>query len=416
MSFKRGVLMLDVAPEGGIKIALAGPVETAAFKSYLTPDQLANSPKGLGGSPVNLMALEFLKRGYELLLVSLDPAVKEEVVLEGKGIKIVFGPFRKKRARDIFTVEREWVRRTLQREQPDFVHAHWTYEYALGAIATDIPHLVTAHDAPFNVLRLNFIPYRIVRTYMAFRALAGTRHLSAVSPHVVQHLRRFLGYRRPIRVIPNGMPDSVFERSKVVGEREDVVFATVLVGWSGNKNGERAIEAFGDYRIQGGRGRLLMFGAGHGPDEEAEAWAKTRGLDEGVGFVGQVPYAQLIDRLAKEVDVLVHPALEEAQPMALIEPMAMGIPVIGGAKAGGVPWTLGDGEAGVLVDVTDARKISFAMQHLAADRLVLREIGARGRELARERFHIGVVVDAYLQAYADILAAEGDDAGLARTG
>jgi hypothetical protein len=40
------------------------------------------------------------------------------------------------------------MREALQREQPDILSAHWTYEFAAAAIATGIPHVVTAHDAP----------------------------------------------------------------------------------------------------------------------------------------------------------------------------------------------------------------------------------------------------------------------------
>ena len=327
-------------------------------------------------------------------------------MLQGDRVKIIFGPYRRRRARDLFSVETKWVQRSLEREAPDFVHAHWTYEYALGSIATSIPHLVTAHDAPLNVVRHDFSAYRIVRTYMAFRALRGTRHLTAVAPHVAEHLKRYLGYQRPITVIPNGMPAALFEGEGANSAASPLTFATILVGWVGYKNSKRAIEAFAQVRQRLYEARLLMFGAGHGPGEVAQQWARKRGLTEGVEFVGQLPRATLLSRLKEEVDVVVHPALEEAQPMALIEPMSMGIPVIGGEQSGGVPWTLENGYAGVLVDVRSAKAIAEAMYKLAVDREERHRIGEQGRETARRRFHIEVVTDAYLEAYADALSQE----------
>ncbi len=391
-------------------IALAGPIELAAFQGLIPDEVLEKAPKGLGGSPVNLLARELINRGYKLLIVSLDPAVEKEVLIKGERVKIFIGPFRRKRARDVFAKETEFIRQILQREAPDFVHAHWVYEYALGALATTIPHLVTAHDAPFNVLRLDFSPYRIIRTYMVFRALRRVRNLTAVAPYVASHLRRFLGYRRHIEVIPNGMPAILFEGDGAKRAASPLTFATILVGWSGRKNGERAIEAFDEVRKRWGNARLLMFGGGHGPGEAAYRWAAQRGLSEGIEFVGQVSHGELLARLKEEVDVVVHPALEEAQPMALIEPMAMGIPVIAGERSGGVPWTLEDGQAGMLVDVRSAKMIATAMAKLADDKDERYRIGESGREAARRRFHIAVVTDAYLQAYANALSKENASA------
>ena len=367
---------------------------------------MAQAPKGLGGAPVNLLARELLSRGIGLSLFPLILPWRMKSCFRGDRVKIIFGPYRRKRAKDLFSVETKWVERILEREAPDFVHAHWTYEYALGATATSIPHLVTAHDAPFNVVRHDFSLYRIVRTYMAFRALHGTRHLTAVAPHVAAHLKRYLGYRRHITVIPNGMPAALFEGEGANRAASPLTFATILVGWVGYKNSKRAIEAFSQVRHRLHEARLLMFGAGHGPGEVAQQWASKHGLTEGIEFVGQLPRATLLSRLKAEVDVVVHPALEEAQPMALIEPMAMGIPVIGGERSGGVPWTLENGRAGVLVDVRSAKAIAEAMQKLADDREERHRIGEQGREAARRRFHIAVVTDAYLEAYADALSQE----------
>jgi len=57
------------------------------------------------------------------------------------------------------------------------------------------------------------------------------------------------------------------------------------------------------------------------------------------------PHGDLLIKLAENIDVLVHPSLEEAHCMAVIEAMAMGMPVIGGRSSGGIPWTLAEGEA-----------------------------------------------------------------------
>lgn len=381
-----------------------GPIETASFKDILPPPGNQPYPKGLGGSPVNLMARELHLRGYNLILFSLDPSVDTEITIKSERLTIHFGPYRPKHARDFFAVEIKWLTQAVLKQPPDILHAHWTNEFALAAQATGLPHLVTAHDAPFNILRLNFIPYRIACTLMSCKAIWNARYLSVVSPYVADHLKKFMFYRRPTRVISNGMPESIFNRIRTAKPADaPLTFATILVGWSGLKNGEAAIQAFALLHNTLPDCRLIMFGAGHGANEPAEQWAKTQGLQEGIEFVGQLPYEQLIQRLSDEVDIIIHPSLEESQGMALIEPMAMGIPVIAGQDSGAVPWTVDNGKAGILVDITQPKQIANAMLKLANDSTERQRIGQAGLMNAKKRFHIRVVTDAYLQAYQDIL-------------
>lgn len=143
----------------------------------------------------------------------------------------------------------------------------------------------------------------------------------------------------------------------------------------------------------------MMFGAGHGWGEEAERWAMENELHEGIDFIGVLPHGELLSRIAESVHVLVHPALEEAQPMSIIEAMSLGIPVIGGDHSGGVPWTLDGGRAGMLVDVESPAAIADAMIVLASDRKLRAEWGMRGRRLAESRYHIRTVADSYEALY-----------------
>lgn len=385
-------------------IGLMGPIETAAFKEILPQATVEPYPEGLGGSPVNLLALELYRRGYNLVLFTLDPKIETEFTIRSERLTIHYGPFRPKRARDFFKVEIKWLTKAVLAEPVDILHAHWTYEYALAAQASGIPHLISAHDAPFNILKLNFIPYRIARTVMACRAIWHTQYLSVVSPYVAEHLKKFMFYFRPTRVISNGMPDALFNRRRPSKPLDgSITFATILVGWSGRKNGEAAIQAFALMRKTRPDCRLVMFGGGHGANGPAEQWAISHGFQEGIDFVGQIPYEQLIHKVCNEVDIVVHPALEESQGMALIEPMGMGIPVIAGQNAGAVPWTLNNGKAGILVDVTQPEEIAKAMLKLANNSEERQAIGEAGLAHAKQCFHINVVTDAYLQAYKDIL-------------
>lgn len=384
-------------------------VQIADYREFLHPGVWRDDlPAGNGGTPTNLLCRELLARRQRLTIFTLDRAVKDEVVLDGPNLRICIGPYGgppgRRPARDFFAPERRWLLEAVARERPDVLHAQWTYLYALAAQASGLPHLITAHDAPLAVLRHELIPYRIAHTLMAYRVLSRARNVASVSPHVARHLRRFMLYRGDDLVIPNGLPQAMFERTAArVGLDGPTTYATLLNTWGGLKNGRAALEAFAAVRATRSNDRLVMIGHDHGPGGPAEAWARTSGLDPGVTFAGYLPQGEALDLLAREVDVVVHPSLEESFGMVLVEAGAMGLPVIAGARSGAVPWTLDGGKAGLLVDVGSPNAIARAMLELAAETDLRREWGLRGRENAARRFHIRAVAGAYLDAYTRVL-------------
>ncbi|MBP1626369.1 MAG: glycosyltransferase [Holophagaceae bacterium] len=309
---------------------------------------------------------------------------------------------------DAFAGERAWVRRILERERPDFVHAHWLYEFALGALDTGLSHLVTAHDAPWTILGLQIrqhprgIPYRAVRTAMAYLAGRRSRGMTAVSPYVATHLRRYSFTSAPIEIIPNGFPSSCFESSPSPRRsHEKTTFVSILNGgFYGLKNGPGLLKALVRLAKKTERFRLVVFGDGCGPGSEAERLARTLGIAHLVEFRGHVPHAQLLAFLSTEADAVVHPSLEESFGNTLVEGMACGLPVIGGKASGAVPWTLGGGEAGILSDVEDAGELSLAMLELALSPELRWAIGSRAKEYAREHYHIERTADGFEASYA----------------
>jgi glycosyltransferase involved in cell wall biosynthesis len=412
-------------------IGMLGPIELAEFRDYL-PGSAAEmtAPKGLGGTPVNLLCTELLKRGHRLVIFSLDPSVDTERMFEGERLRVYFGPYTRNRAHNFYKRERQSLVRMIRREKLAFLHAQWTYEFALAAVDSGLPHVITAHDAPLNCLRYNWGPFRgaspissyyrgarntafwLARTLMAYKATRSAQRVVAVSPHVADHLRRFGFHDKPIKVIPNGMPRTHFERRRERQAGSPFTFATILVGWGGLKNGAAAIEAFGKLRKIRPDLKMLMFGEGHSINGPAALWARERGWHDGIEFKGQIPYADLIDHLSRRVDVLVHPALEEAQSMALIEAMSLGIPVIGGRAAGAVPWTLGDGRYGILIDVRSADQIASAMLRLAQDDQTRIWLATAGRDSVKDRFDIEQVAAQYEAIYARLAFHARAAAGL----
>lgn len=387
------------------RIGVLGPVALADFHDLLPGHDLAGGRlPGLGGPPVHFHVRELLRRGRRVTLFTLDPTISDEHVFETDRLKICVGPYTAHRGRAFFRRERAYLQHALRRERPDILSAHWTYEFALAAIASGIPHVVTAHDAPWRVLRHDLTPYRLVRTAMAYRAGRRAQRLVAVSPQVADHLRRF-GFRAgPVDVIPNALPLALAGVQAVPrAPGAAPVFAGLFSGgWDGLKNGPRLIEAFAILRRNLPRARLLLVGEQCGTTGPAATWAHARAMDAGVQFLGRQPHRRVVDLLAGEIDVLVHSSLEEAFGMTLIEAGALGVPVIAGRDSGAVPWVLGNGAYGLLVDVRSADAIARAMQDLGENERKRGQLAAAAQQAVRARFDIVPVTDRYEEIFASL--------------
>lgn len=380
-------------------LAICGPLDVPALGAWLAAP-IAELPRGLGGTPAVDMARAALEGGRRVTIFTLDSTVEREVVLTGPRLTIFAGPFRERhRARDLFRAERGYLRAAIARERPAVVHAHWTYEFALGALESGVPTVVTAHDAPLRVLRLMPTPYRLVRAVMAYEVARQTRFLTAVSGSVAEHFRRYFRYPTPIRVIPNGVSEEWFPVRRE--RRCGAVFASVLNGWSTLKNGTALLEAFAMVRAALPGAELLLFGADHGAGEQAEAWALEHRLAEGVRFFGTVERETLRDALGGRTDVYVHPSLEESFGMTIAEAMALGVPVIAGRNSGAVAEMLEGGACGVLTDARSAVALAGEMLRMVGDAGLREKVAAAGEASARRRFHMDRVMAAYGDIYRE---------------
>lgn len=392
-----------------MRLGFAGPVSLELLKGHVRDGE--GLPEGYKFPPMATLIEEYLLRGHQVSVFTLDRTTERLRTFEGDHLTIHVGRYRPRaryRATDFFAAERADLVEAMRADPCDLVHAHWTYEFALAAMASGTPYLVTAHDAPLRVLGIYRDAYRFLRTLMALRVAWKASFMTAVSPSVAEHFKKVLGHRGDITMIPNGLPEGLFALGEEKVERSVVaapVFATVLTGWGKLKNGRAALKAFGRVRTVLPGARLVMFGYGHGAGEEAEVWAHQRGLQESVEFAGTLPHPELMRRLSLEADVLVHPALQEAHPVGVSEAMALGLPVIGGERSGGVPFTLEYGKVGALVDVRSVEELSTCMLRLAGEPDVCRMLGEAARESARRRFHVNAVVDSYEKMFGEVLAA-----------
>jgi len=140
--------------------------------------------------------------------------------------------------------------------------------------------------------------------------------------------------------------------------------------------------------------RLIILGEGS-LRYELEALARKLGVAEHVDLPGFVnnPYAYLV-----RASVFVLSSTHEGMPNALIEALALGVPVVATNCRSGPAEILEGGRWGRLTPVGDASAMAQAIQEaLAQPCSITDEI----IESVRERFDLDKIVDRYLEVLSD---------------
>lgn len=144
---------------------------------------------------------------------------------------------------------------------------------------------------------------------------------------------------------------------------------------------------------------LLLLGLGQDAPTEYVEGAEIR-------FIPFLRDAHTVAQYYRAADVYVHAALGDTFPTTILEAMATGTPVIA-SNICGIPEqvidiTAAEGATGILTPVTDASAMANAIKRLLADAALRHTMGEHARRRARQEFDQVVMVQRYLDWYAEI--------------
>ncbi len=136
--------------------------------------------------------------------------------------------------------------------------------------------------------------------------------------------------------------------------------------------------------------------AGEGPDRSAveRALAST-------GDVQLLGHRDDVPSLMAAADIFVLVSDFEAVPMAILEAMAVGLPVVA-TDVGGIPDLIGDGEAGVLVPPRDPSAIAASLVMLARDPALRASLGTAAAGLHRRNWTAEKMIEAYARVLGEM--------------
>ena len=293
------------------------------------------------------------------------------------------------------------VRETLAEIKPDLVHAHVAH-FAYAGVRAGYPTIYTIHGvlarerAIYRGTLFDRLRYGLLGWYEA-RALRRVDRLVAISSYVLDEYAqvRADSWLRIDNPVPREF-FSVADRAEAgrilyagsITEIKDLLMLLRAV--------ERLVPLYPGVKLRlAGRATSEIY------ERQVRGYVKTHGLEEQVEFLGLLSREELLEEYSR-CALLALSSVQENAPMAVIEAMAAGKPVVA-TRVGGVPDLVSEGETGYLVPAGDDLTMAERLAELLGNTALCKRLGQQARVVAQGRFGADRVAQAYYALYQRVL-------------
>jgi glycosyltransferase involved in cell wall biosynthesis len=246
----------------------------------------------------------------------------------------------------------------------------------------------------------------VLRSYEGIVALAKS--------HADYLVRREGIDERKIRIIPNGVDAGRFRPARSEDERgalRDALsipasrFVVVIVAaLRPEKNHGMLLEAAA--RMKARRGDFIFLVVGEGAEaERLQRRSRELSLGDTVRFMGRRDDVPAILSAADASVLCSHPVVETF-PLAVLEAMSAGLPVVA-SDVGAVREMIVDGEEGRIISPGDVDALVDALAALADAPDAGRAMGRKGRERVVRDFTVEGMVGRYAEMFGEALGKTG---------
>ncbi|MBL7843314.1 MAG: glycosyltransferase [Cyclobacteriaceae bacterium] len=296
------------------------------------------------------------------------------------------------------------LKRLLQELNPDVVHSQVAFSMpwqVLGILWSGSRRIIFTQQNEYQNwnplmarlrLRLYFLiffPFIDQYTCVSERVKDSLSALSGKSPH------QFL-------VIPNSVNTDIFfpdpekrEQQRLQLKVEPSTFLAGMVArFSIQKGHQYLIEAIRMLKEKKVEGKFLLVGVGD-LENEIHALVKQYGLSEDVLFYGQ---ATAVNHLLQALDCFILSSLWEGMPLALLEAMASGVPVIA-TDVAGTREVLKHQENGILIPSRSPESIVEAFVQLKESPELRKKLSQQALTFIREKYSVEANMKVYISLY-----------------
>jgi glycosyltransferase involved in cell wall biosynthesis len=293
--------------------------------------------------------------------------------------------------------------RILRRRRIHILHTHLFGSNTLGRLLgtlAGVPIIISHEHWAFKYRRevlLDSLLYRL------------SDRIMVTSEAIKREVMRLDGTpARYLSVVYNGVDTSIFspgdggpDTRQELGIDPDAIVVGMVARLDVRKGGQDLlIRAVSRLRRSYPKVRLLM--VGDGPlRPELESLAAS--LGESVIFAG---VRTDVARVLRAMNVFALPSLYEALPIAMLEAMATGLPVIA-TRVGGIAEAVQDGRTGLLVPPGDEDALYHALGTLVAGPIQAEQMGRRAMSHIRAGFTIDVMARRVEAIYDELAGVKG---------
>ncbi len=291
----------------------------------------------------------------------------------------------------------------LKKHNIDIVHTHNPSNWLYGSIAAKLAGIPIVHTEHTTS---DYDNYHVKRWQVIESILAQFTHtITTVCENVKKHMVEKSGISSSkIKVVYNAIDIDNFsveiDKSKLMQDLsldENCMTMGSVARFYKNKDHKTLLEAFGLALKQIPNLYLLL--VGDGPlKPDIEKLADGLNVSKNVRFLGN---RRDIPQLLKVMDIFVLSSKREGLPIALLEAMASGVPVIVTDVDGNTEVVI-DRETGLVVPSNNAEKLAKAIIKLLADKENADKMAENGKRFVEERFSFCNMVNNYSQIYQSI--------------
>lgn len=301
--------------------------------------------------------------------------------------------------------------KTIQKIGCDVCHIHgtsvfsWKMYRELERIG--MPVVVTVHGLvgveKQNALRRDFkmktLYQYLTQSYAERRLIKNAPYLIVDTQYVAEELKKYDGSNHKMTVIPQGIDDIFY----ILSCSETSTEILSVGAFSARKGHKLLIKAFEELLKRGVEAHLTICGtiAEQCYYKELQDYLKNSPFGEQICLKCDLSKEKLYKMYQKAHLFALH-SQEESQGIALVEAMAVGLPVVS-TKVGGIPDVIEDQETGLLSEYGDVIAFSNSLEALISNKELWTTISDRCRQKSTQYAwsHIAEKVEEVYQKVRD---------------
>ena len=365
------------------------------------------TPDGAFGGPVRValnQARELQQRGHDVEVVAASSGYAGDAPTEMDGVQLSLFPARRVLPGGGFSGLAAlglagWARRNLQKVDVLHVHAARdliTLPLARYALSRGTPYVLQPHGMIDPSHRMLSRPLDAFATRRTLRGAAAVFYLTSTERAGLVEVAR--DPLRRLTELGNGVPGTDISRSP--GRPPEVLFLARL---QERKRPLMFASMAEQLLSEGSDATFHLVGPDEGEGPAVQAAIANAGSDR-LAWEGAIAPEHTLERLSRAA-LYVLPAVNEPYPMAVLEALSVGCPVVVTESCGLAP-AIRDLGCGVVVDESRESLVQ-AVRELLADPSRLETLSQAAVLAARERFSMGPVVDHLSASIGPRLSASG---------